>query len=94
MMTCRSRMRLTNSSVASCADPVIDRIAGSLPDTRNVELVRYLGADHVVDYTRTDFTHAEKRQDLLTLGDLLATGQVTPVIDSTYPLDDAADALR
>jgi NADPH:quinone reductase-like Zn-dependent oxidoreductase len=128
--------------------------------TRNVELVRWLGADHVVDYTQTDFTRAEKRydvildsveaqplaavrralaptgilipnsgrgdrwvgplgriirarvlsaftrqqlkpftsigkrQDLLTLADLLRTGQVWPVIDRTYPLDDAADALR
>lgn len=127
---------------------------------RNVDLVRSLGADHVVDYTRTDFTCTEKRydvildnveaqpladvrraltptgtlipnsgrggrwlgplgrivkarvlsgftrqqlkpflsvgkrQDLLTLADLLATGQVTPVIDRTYPLDEAADALR
>ncbi len=128
--------------------------------TRNVDLVRSLGADHVVDYTRTDFTRTEKRydvildnveaqplaavrraltptgtlipnsghggrwlgpigrivtarmlsgftrqqlrpftsvekrQDLLTLADLLATGQITPVIDRTYPLDQAADALR
>ena len=128
--------------------------------TRNVELVRSLGADHVVDYTQTDFTGSEKRydvifdnveaqplaavrraltptgtlipnsgrggrwlgpvgrivkarvlsgftrqrlkpfmsvgkrQDLLTLADLLATGQVKPVIDRTYPLDEAADALR
>jgi NADPH:quinone reductase-like Zn-dependent oxidoreductase len=128
--------------------------------TRNVDLVRSLGADHVVDYTRTDFTRTEKRydvildnveaqplaavrraltatgtlipnsgrggrwlgplgrivkarvlsgftrqqlkpftsfakrRDLLTLADLLATGQVTPVIDCTYHLDEAADALR
>ncbi len=128
--------------------------------TRNVDLVRSLGADHVVDYTRTDFTRTgkrydvildnveaqplaavrraltpsgtlipnsgrggrwlgplgrivrarvlsaftcqqlkpflsvEKRQDLLALSDLLVTGQVTPVIDRAYPLDDAADALR
>lgn len=128
--------------------------------TRNVDLVRSLGADHVVDYTRTDFTRTgkrydvildnveaqplaavrraltptgtvipnsgrggrwlgplgriitarvlsgftrqrlkpftsfAKRQDLLALADLLATGQVTPVIDRTYPLDEAADALR
>ena len=127
--------------------------------TRNVDLVRSLGADHVVDYTRTDFTRAESRydvildnveaqplaavrraltpagtlipnsgrggrwlgplarivrarvlsgftrqhlkpfasvekpRDLLTLADLLTTGQVTPVIDRTYPLEEAADAL-
>ena len=128
--------------------------------TRNVDLVRSLGADHVVDYRTTDFTLAEKRydvildnveaqplaaarraltptgtlipnsghggrwlgplgrivkarvlsgftrqqlrpfasvekrQDLLTLADLLTTGQVTPVIDRTYSLEEAADALR
>lgn len=128
--------------------------------TRNVDLVRSLGADHVVDYTRTDFARAEKRydvildsaeaqpltavrralaptgilipnsgrggrwlgpirrivkarvlsgftrqrlrpftsiakrQDLLTLADLLASGQIRAVIDRTYALDDAADALR
>lgn len=128
--------------------------------TRNVDLVRSLGADHVVDYTRTDFTRTEnrydvildnveaqplaavrtaltptgtlipnsghggrwlgpigrivtarvrsaftrqqlkpftsveKRQDLLTLVDFLTTGKITPLIDRTYPLDEAADALR
>lgn len=128
--------------------------------TRNIELVRSLGAAHVVDYTTTDFTRTgqrydvivdnveaqplaavrraltptgtlipnsghggrwlgpvgriirarllstftrqqlkpflsvETRQDLLTLANLLAAGQITPVIDRTYALDDAADALR
>ena len=128
--------------------------------TRNVDLVRSLGADHVIDYSKTDFTRTqkrydvildnveaqplatvrraltptgtlipnsgrggrwlgplgriitarvlsgftrqhlkpflsvEKRQDLLTLADLLTTGQVTPLIDRTYPLEQAADALR
>lgn len=128
--------------------------------TRNVDLVRSLGADHVVDYSETDFTSAgrrydvildnveahplaavrraltptgtlipnsgrggrwlgplgriatarllsgftrqrlqplisvEKQRDLVALADLLATGQVTPLIDRTYPLDEAADALR
>lgn len=40
------------------------------------------------------FLSVEKRQDLLAMADLLATGQVTPAIDRTYPLDEAADALR
>ena len=128
--------------------------------TRNVDLVRSLGADHVIDYSQTDFTSTgrrydvildnveahplaavrraltptgtlipnsgrggrwlgplgriaqarllsrftrqrlkplisvEKQRDLLTLAGLLATRQVTPLIDRTYPLDEAADALR
>jgi NADPH:quinone reductase-like Zn-dependent oxidoreductase len=33
--------------------------------TRNVDMVRSLGADHVVDYTRDDFTHTQQRYDLL-----------------------------
>ncbi len=33
--------------------------------TRNVELVRSLGADRVVDYTREDFTRQDERYDLM-----------------------------
>jgi NADPH:quinone reductase-like Zn-dependent oxidoreductase len=128
--------------------------------TGNVELVRSLGADHVIDYTTSDFTRAEKRydvildnvesqplaavrraltptgilipnsgrggrfigplgrilkarvlsaftrqhlrpfvslekhEDLLILAEMLTTGQITPTIDRTYPLGEAADALR
>jgi NADPH:quinone reductase-like Zn-dependent oxidoreductase len=128
--------------------------------TRNVELVRSLGADHIIDYTRTDFTRTGlrydvifdsveaqslsevrraltpigtlipnsgrggvwvgplgrivkararslftrqtlrpftsvgKRQDLLDLAELLEAAQLTPVIDRTYPLSQAAEALR
>lgn len=127
--------------------------------TRNVDLVRSLGADHVVDYTREDFTRSgqlydvildnveaqplsatrralapagtlvlnsgrggrwigplgrwakagvrslftrqtlrpvvstENQQDLLVLKELIEQGAVTPVIDRTYPLSDAAQAL-
>ena len=33
--------------------------------TRNVEMARTLGADHVIDYTKEDFTKREERYDLL-----------------------------
>lgn len=33
--------------------------------TRNIDLVRSLGADHVVDYTTTDFVRGEARYDLI-----------------------------
>jgi NADPH:quinone reductase-like Zn-dependent oxidoreductase len=33
--------------------------------TRNVDLVRSLGADNVVDYTREDFTRSDRRYDLM-----------------------------
>jgi len=33
--------------------------------TRNTEMVASIGADHVVDYTREDFTRAGPRYDLL-----------------------------
>ncbi len=33
--------------------------------TRNVELVRSLGADHVIDYTDEDFTKGEQRYDII-----------------------------
>jgi NADPH:quinone reductase-like Zn-dependent oxidoreductase len=33
--------------------------------TRNVDLVRSIGADHVVDYTREDFARSEQRYDLM-----------------------------
>jgi NADPH:quinone reductase-like Zn-dependent oxidoreductase len=33
--------------------------------TRNAELVRSIGADHVIDYTREDFTHSARRYDVV-----------------------------
>jgi NADPH:quinone reductase-like Zn-dependent oxidoreductase len=128
--------------------------------TRNIDLVRSIGADHVIDYTRDDFTRGDQRYDLmldlignhslsrcrrvltpngtfvmlggqsgrwirpmdrvlktllsspfvsqkLVLGraawrkddlrairELLRTGQVTTVIDRTYPLGQVAEAIR
>jgi NADPH:quinone reductase-like Zn-dependent oxidoreductase len=33
--------------------------------TRNVDMVRSIGADHVIDYTREDFTHGQERYDFI-----------------------------
>jgi NADPH:quinone reductase-like Zn-dependent oxidoreductase len=33
--------------------------------TRNVEMVRSIGADHVIDYTREDFTQKDRRYDFI-----------------------------
>src|SRR4029453_16695902 len=33
--------------------------------TRNVEMARSLGADHVIDYTKEDFTKTDQRYDLV-----------------------------
>ena len=133
--------------------------------TRNVDLVRSIGADHVIDYTKKDFTKSDQRYDMIfdnvgnhsfaarrrvltpkgicvlvgiggtsakggeligriagnliahglslfteqkfaqyitklskpdlaMLGDLLETGKVRPVIERTYKLSEAPDALR
>jgi NADPH:quinone reductase-like Zn-dependent oxidoreductase len=132
--------------------------------TRNVDLVRSIGADHVIDYTKEDFTKTDQRYDLIfdlignhsfserqrilnpngicvmagiggagwhdgmamrlagelnayvrsrfvsqkfvayiatfnkadmnLLGELMQSGKMKPVIDRTYKLSEAADALR
>jgi NADPH:quinone reductase-like Zn-dependent oxidoreductase len=129
--------------------------------TSKAELVREIGADEVIDYTREDFTEGtrqfdlildtagrrplgqlrraltpqgtlvivggeggdrwlggfqrqifapvralfteqkmlgliskERQQDLLTLKDLIEAGKLTPVIDRTYPLREAPQAIR
>ena len=134
--------------------------------TRNVDLVRSIGADHVIDYTKEDFTKGDQKydvifdnvcnhsfaersrvltpkgicvlvgiggagvqegqaigrivsnlliararssftnqkfpqygiktdkQDLITLGGLVETGKLKPVIERTYKLSEAAEAMR
>src|ERR687897_877820 len=47
--------------------------------TRNLELLRSLGADHVIDYTKEDYTRDERRYDV--------------ILDKVYPLSQAADAV-
>lgn len=40
-------------------------IVTAVCSTRNVDLVRSIGADHVIDYTREDFTRSHQRFDLI-----------------------------
>jgi NADPH:quinone reductase-like Zn-dependent oxidoreductase len=128
--------------------------------TSNVDMVRSIGADHVVDYTREDFARSDRRydlvldlvanrslsdlrraltpegtlllsgggggrllgplalmlrarvrsrfvdqrllsflaqlrkEDLVALTELVEAGKITPVIDRTYPLSEAPEAIR
>jgi NADPH:quinone reductase-like Zn-dependent oxidoreductase len=127
--------------------------------TRNVDLVRSIGADHVVDYSQADFTRSGEHydlildnmyrslsdcrrvlapegnvvliggsagrwinglgrtakasvqsrftrqklasffarttnEDMIVLAELIDAGKVTPVLDRTYPLSEAAEAVR
>ena len=34
-------------------------------DTRNIDLVKALGADHIIDYTREDFTTGDQTYDVI-----------------------------
>jgi NADPH:quinone reductase-like Zn-dependent oxidoreductase len=49
--------------------------------TRNLDLVRSIGADQVIDYTREDFTQSGQRYDLI-----LATGGYRSIFDYRHAL--------
>jgi len=99
--------------------------------TNNVELVKSLGADHVIDYTKEDYLQSSQKFDLIfdavgktsaaeaksvlneggkfvtvqstthesvenfaLLRQLLEAGEIKPVIDKCYPLEEVAEAHR
>lgn len=47
-----------------------------------------------VGQTLTNFIAKENAETLLVLNELIEAGKVTPVVDRTYPLAEAADAIR
>ena len=108
------------------------KVAG-VCSTSNLELVKSLGADHVINYTHQDFSQngetydvifdavskyssargkksltktgiyldvhkdsgtQEKLEDLLFLKELVEAGNLKPVIDRCYPLDQIVEAHR
>jgi len=51
--------------------------------TRNLDMVRSIGADHVIDYTREDFTQNEQRYDLIL--DIVANRSVSDYMRALSP---------
>ncbi len=60
---------------------VLDVEVTAVCSTRNMDLVRLLGADHVIDYTKEDFTKNRKQYDLIL------------AVNGYHPITDYKDAL-
>ena len=57
-------------------------------------LLRALVLSRFIDQKLTTFIASENHEDLIVLKELIEAGKVTPVIDRTYPLGAAAEAIR
>jgi NADPH:quinone reductase-like Zn-dependent oxidoreductase len=56
--------------------------------------IRAIVLSQFVSQRLRPLTSAESAEDLLFLAELVRAGRVRPVIDRTYPLSKAADAIR
>jgi NADPH:quinone reductase-like Zn-dependent oxidoreductase len=74
--------------------------------TKNIEMVKSLGADKVIDYTKEDFTKSGQIYDVIfdtviktsfsrcKSRELIEAGELKSVIDRCYPLEQTAEAHR
>jgi NADPH:quinone reductase-like Zn-dependent oxidoreductase len=60
----------------------------------NDRQIRALVLSRFVDQKLTTFISDENHKDLIVLKELIEAEKVMPVVDRTYPLSDAADAIR
>jgi NADPH:quinone reductase-like Zn-dependent oxidoreductase len=56
--------------------------------------VRALLLSRFIDQKLTTFVSSENHEDLIVLKELIEAGKVTPVMDRTYPLAEAPQAIR
>ena len=63
-------------------------LGGSDRQLRALVLSRFVGQ------TLTTFISSENHEDLLVLKELIESGKVTPVVDRSYPLAEAPEAIR